>query len=99
MKKCKDCVRFKNGCDFSNVDTQLQLDGNFVACGQFEAFSTMKDKVEKYIVRLEEKIQEGIDWVEQNMNNEACKVAAMEARIQALEEVKNDLKHHLEEIG
>ena len=35
MNKCKDCELFKNGCDFSNVDEQLGLDGNFVACGQF----------------------------------------------------------------
>lgn len=35
MNKCKDCELFKNGCEFSNVDEQLGLDGNFVACGQF----------------------------------------------------------------
>ena len=35
MNKCKDCELFKNGCGFSNVDEQLGLDGNFVACGQF----------------------------------------------------------------
>lgn len=34
MKKCKDCKLFKNGCGFSSVDEQLELDGNFVACGQ-----------------------------------------------------------------
>ena len=35
MNKCKDCQHFKNDCGFSNVDKQLGLDGNFVACGQF----------------------------------------------------------------
>lgn len=35
MNKCKDCQHFKNDCGFSNVDEQLGLDGNFVACGQF----------------------------------------------------------------
>lgn len=35
MKKCKDCGLFKNECGFSEVDEQLGLNGNFVACGQF----------------------------------------------------------------
>ena len=39
---------------------------------------------------VDEEIQRCIDWGEQNMNGEAYKVAAMECRIQTLEEVKND---------
>ena len=35
MNKCKDCQHFKNDCGFSNVDEQLGLNGDFVACGQF----------------------------------------------------------------
>lgn len=59
--------------------------------------SDMREKVKEYVVELEEEIQRCINWVEQNMNSEACKVAAMESRIQTLEEVKNDLKNRLEE--
>lgn len=43
MRKCKDCELFKNGCGFSNVDEQLGLDGNFVACGQFVKANNSKD--------------------------------------------------------
>jgi hypothetical protein len=50
----------------------------------------MRQKVKEYIGELDEEIQRCIDWGEQNMNGEAYKVAAMECRIQTLEEVKND---------
>ena len=50
----------------------------------------MRQKVKEYIGELDEEIQRCIDWGEQNMNAEAYKVAAMECRIQTLEEVKND---------
>lgn len=43
MNKCKDCGLFKNGCGFSNVDEQLGLDGNFVACGQFVPSKVIRD--------------------------------------------------------
>lgn len=43
MNKCKDCELFKNGCGFSNVDNQLGLNGNFVACGQFVKSKTIRD--------------------------------------------------------
>ncbi|MCM1200251.1 MAG: hypothetical protein NC548_31245 [Lachnospiraceae bacterium] len=36
MKKCKDCLYFKNGCGFSDVDKELNLDGDFEACGHFK---------------------------------------------------------------
>lgn len=36
MNKCKECEYFKNGCGFSKVDTQLELNGDFVGCGQFK---------------------------------------------------------------
>ncbi len=35
MNKCKNCEFFKNDCGFSNIDEQLGLNGDFVACGQF----------------------------------------------------------------
>ena len=50
----------------------------------------MRQKGKEYIGELDEEIQRCIDWGEQNMNGEAYKVAAMECRIQTLEEVKND---------
>ena len=43
MRKCKDCKLFKNGCGFSNVDEQLGLNGDFVACGQFVKVNDSKD--------------------------------------------------------
>ena len=43
MKKCKDCLLFKNGCGFSSVDEKLNLDGNFVACGQFKSKESVVD--------------------------------------------------------
>lgn len=58
----------------------------------------MRQKVKECIGELDEEIQRCIDWVEQNMNGEVCKVAAMECRIQTLEEVKNDLENRLEEV-
>lgn len=43
MNKCKDCEHFKKDCGFSNVDEQLGLNGNFVACGRFVKSKTPKD--------------------------------------------------------
>ena len=43
MNKCKDCEYFKNDCGFSNVDKQLGLNGDFIACGQFVKSKTPKD--------------------------------------------------------
>lgn len=43
MRKCKDFELFKNGCGFSNVDEQLGLNGNFVACDQFVKANNSKD--------------------------------------------------------
>lgn len=58
----------------------------------------IREKVKEYIGELEEEIQRCVDWVEQNMNGEACKVVAMKCKIQTLDEVKNDLKNRLEEV-
>lgn len=43
MRKCIDCKLFKNECGFSNVDKQLGLNGDFVACGQFVKVYDSKD--------------------------------------------------------
>lgn len=43
MRKCKDCELFKNGCGFSNVDEQLGLNGDFVACGHIVKTNNSKD--------------------------------------------------------
>ena len=43
MRKCKDCYLFKNKCGFSNVDEQVGLNGDFVACGQFVKVNDSKD--------------------------------------------------------
>lgn len=61
-------------------------------------FPDMREKVKEYIGELEKEIQRCVDWIEENMNGEACKVAAMESRIQTLGEVKNDLLNRLEEL-
>ncbi len=37
LKKCKDCLFFMNGCEFSEVDKKLNLNGDFAACGQFKS--------------------------------------------------------------
>lgn len=58
----------------------------------------MREKVAEYIRELEAEMQRCIDWIEQNINGEACKVAAMECRIQTLGEVKNDLQNRIEEV-
>lgn len=42
VNKCKDCKYFKDDCEFASVNKQLGLDGNFVACGQFENLSVIR---------------------------------------------------------
>lgn len=36
MKKCKDCIYFKNECGFAVVDKKFNHDGEFEACGRFK---------------------------------------------------------------
>lgn len=46
MNKCRDCKYFKNGCGFSDADEKLELNGNFIACGQFKRkVQTNADKI------------------------------------------------------
>lgn len=58
----------------------------------------MRLKIEEYISELNEEINRLHSWLEENMNGEACKVTAVEARIVALSEVKNDLQGRLNEV-
>ena len=43
VNKCKYCKYFKNDCEFASVNKQLDPDGNFVAFGQFEKTSVIRD--------------------------------------------------------
>lgn len=43
MKKCKECELFKNGCGFSEVDKELNFDGDFDACSHFIQSKTIRD--------------------------------------------------------
>lgn len=58
----------------------------------------MREKIEEYIIELDNEIDRCVFWVEEHMNSEACIVSKMEGRIQALTEVKNDLCSKLEEL-
>lgn len=83
-------------CDY--FQKECNKPGKCVDCLNPKKKPDMREKVREYIGELEQEIQRCVDWVEQNMNVEACKVAAMECRIQTLGEVKNDLKGRLEEV-
>lgn len=58
----------------------------------------MRTKIQEYISELDQEIDRYVSWVEENMSGEACKVTAMESRLETLIEVKNDLQSRLEEV-
>ena len=58
----------------------------------------MRKKIEEYIVELDNEIDRCYLWLEEHLYAEACIVSAMEGRIKALMEVKNDLQSRLEEL-
>lgn len=58
----------------------------------------MRKKIEEYIVELDNEIDRCYLWLEEHLYAEACIVSAMEGRINALMEVKNDLQSRLEEL-
>lgn len=58
----------------------------------------MRKKIEEYIVALDTEIDRCYLWLEEHLYAEACIVSAMEGRIKALMEVKNDLRSRLEEL-
>ena len=55
-------------------------------------------KIEEYIGQLNQEIDRCVLWIEKNIEDEACRITAMESRIETLTEVKNDLQSKLEEI-
>ena len=58
----------------------------------------MREKVIEYISELDVEYDRCMDWIEENMDGEACQVTAMEMRAKTLMEVRNDLKGILEEL-
>ncbi len=60
--------------------------------------TNIRDKIIEYISELDIEIDRCTIWVEENMSGEACKVTAMESRIETLTEVKNDLQSRLDEV-
>lgn len=55
-------------------------------------------KVKEYIEELDTEISRLETLLEEYMDSEACTTTAIEARLQALTEVKNDLQSRLEEV-
>jgi len=58
----------------------------------------MRKKIEEYVAELDNEIDRCYLWLEEHMYGEACAVSAIEGRIHALIEVKNDLQCRLDEI-
>lgn len=58
----------------------------------------MKEKIEEYIIELDNEIDRCCLWLEEHMYGEACSVSVMDGRIRALMEVKNDLQSMLDEL-
>ena len=58
----------------------------------------MRKKVREYIDELDAEYDRCMDWIEEHINGEACKVSAMEMRAKTLMEVKNDIQSRLEEL-
>lgn len=62
--------------------------------------TSMREKIREYIVELDTEIDRLESDLEKQMtyNVEACKVTAIESRLNAIIEVKNDLLGRLEEV-
>lgn len=58
----------------------------------------MRPKIEEYITELDQEIDRCDSEIKKYWDEDACKVAAFEARAQALIDVKNDLQGRLEEL-
>ena len=65
---------------------------------KYENQPDMRGKVKEYIGELDTEYDRCMEWVEGNMDGEACQVSAMEMRAKTLNEVKNDLESRLEEM-
>lgn len=64
---------------------------------KYENKPDIRGKVREYIGELDAEYDRCMNWIEEHMDSEACKVTAMEMRVKTLMEVKNDLKSRLEE--
>ena len=60
----------------------------------------MKEKIEEYITELDNEIDRCVFWLKDHIYvyGETCSMSAMEGRICALMEVKNDLQSRLDEL-
>lgn len=58
----------------------------------------MREKIKEYSSELDTEIDRCMLWVEEHTGEDACQVNAMEARAEALTEVKNDLQSRLNEL-
>lgn len=58
----------------------------------------MREKVMEYIGELDAEYDRCMNWIEEHMDGEACKVSSMKMRAKTLMEVKNDLLGRLEEV-
>ena len=65
---------------------------------KYENQPDMREKVREYIDELDAEYDRCMEWIEENMDGEACQVSAMEMRAKTLMEVKNDLQGRLEEL-
>ena len=65
---------------------------------KYENQPDMREKVKEYISELNTEYDRCMEWIEENMDGEACQVSAMEMRVKTLMEVKNDLQGRLEEL-
>ena len=65
---------------------------------KYENQPDMREKVREYISELDAEYDRCMEWIEENMDSEACQVSTMEMRAKTLMEVKNDLESRLEEL-
>lgn len=64
---------------------------------QYENQLNMREKVKEYICELETEIKRLENHLKEYMNDEDCRVTEIETRMEALQEVINDLKGRSEE--
>lgn len=65
---------------------------------QYENQPDMREKVVEYIDELDAEIKRLEYQLEEHINDEACTATVIEARLQTLTEVKNDLQSRLDEV-
>lgn len=65
---------------------------------QYENQPDMREKVGEYVGELDTEIERLGALLEEYMDAEACTATAIEVRLQALTEVKNDLQSRLDEV-